>query len=198
MSETSIPNWLAWAQEIQGMAQTGLFYSPDRYHTERYERLTELAAEMINAHTGEPVEVLSQNFLSQTGYATPKVDVRGAIFRDGKILLVRERSDGGWCMPGGWADVGDLPSEMVVREVSEESGFNVVPKKIIGLYDANRSGTPLAAYHAYKIIFLCEIIGGEARTSNETDGVAFFNRELLPGLSTLRTNEFSDLGGACA
>ncbi len=185
--QSASPNWLAWAQEIQGMAQTGLFYSPDQYHTDRYQRLLEIAAEIIHSQTGAPKEPLVAGFLTQTGYATPKVDVRGAVFRDGKILLVRERSDGGWCMPGGWADVGALPSEMVMREVFEESGFEVKPKKIIGVYDANRSGTPLAAYHAYKIVFLCELIGGGARLSSETDGVDFFLGDHLPVLSTART-----------
>jgi ADP-ribose pyrophosphatase YjhB (NUDIX family) len=127
--------------------------------------------------------------LMQPGYATPKVDVRGAVARDGQILLVQERSDGCWTMPGGWADVGDLPSDMVVREVWEESGFRVVPRKVIGVYDANRSGRPLNLYHAYKIVFLCDITGGQARPSNETSAVGFYDFDDLPPLSTNRTHE---------
>ena len=160
MSETVVPRWLQWAREIQAVSQTGLTYAS--------RRLTEISAEIVQEHTGLPQERLFQDFCTQAGYATPKVDVRGAVVRDGKILLVQERVDERWCMPGGWADVGDLPSEMVVREVWEESGFHVVPRKVVGVYDANRSGRPLELYHAYKVIFLCDLTGGEARPSDET------------------------------
>jgi ADP-ribose pyrophosphatase YjhB (NUDIX family) len=189
MTKTNPPRWLEWAREIQALSQTGLTYSDNDYDTQRYRRLTEIAAEIVRSHTGLAKEPLFQSFLAQPGYATPKVDVRGAVVREGKVLLVQERSDGQWCMPGGWADVGDLPSEMVVREVWEESGFRVVPRKVIGLYDANRGGIPLEFYHAYKIIFECEITGGEARPSDETLAVGFFNPDGLPPLSRARTNE---------
>jgi ADP-ribose pyrophosphatase YjhB (NUDIX family) len=117
------------------------------------------------------------------------VDVRGAVARDGAILLVQERSDGHWCMPGGWADVGALPSEMVEREVWEESGFRVRARKVVGVYDDNRDGIPIEFYHAYKILFLCEIVGGEARPSSETLAVRFFSFSDLPPLSVNRTSE---------
>jgi ADP-ribose pyrophosphatase YjhB (NUDIX family) len=189
MTETNLPPWLAWAREIQSLSQTGLTYSDNEHNTQRYQRLMEIAAEMVQSHTGLPKEPLLQNFLMQPGYATPKVDVRGAVVRDGKILLVQERSDGRWCMPGGWADVGEFPSETVEREVWEESGFKVEARKVIGVYDANRSGTPIEFYHAYKVVFLCELIGGEARPSSETLAVAFFGFDDLPPLSSERTNE---------
>jgi ADP-ribose pyrophosphatase YjhB (NUDIX family) len=149
----------------------------------------EIAAEIVQSHTSLPKESLLQNFLAQPGYATVKVDVRGAVIRDERILLVQERSDGLWCMPGGWADVGTIPSEMVVREVWEESGFNVIPRKIIGIYDANRSGIPLEFYHAYKIVFWCDITAGNPRASSETLAVDFFRFDDLPPLSTNRTHE---------
>jgi len=189
MVDTFVPHWLAWAREIQAISQSGLTYSSSEYETERYRRLTEIAAEIVQEYTGLAKEGLMQDFLGQPGYATPKVDVRGAVVRDDKILLVQERVDGRWCMPGGWADVGDLPSATVAREVWEESGFRVVPRKVVGVFDANRSGRPLNLYHAYKIVFLCEITGGEARPSNETLGVGFFARDDLPPLSSNRTNE---------
>jgi len=189
MLETSVPRWLDWAREIQALSQTGLTYSETDYNTQRYQRLAEIAAEIVSEHTSLPTDPLVQDFLSQPGYATPKVDVRGAVLCDGKILLVQERMDERWCMPGGWADVGDAPSEMVVREVWEESGFDVVPRKLIGVYDANRSGRPLELYHAYKLVFLCEIVGGEARPSDETLDVGFFDFDSLPPLSASRTNE---------
>jgi 8-oxo-dGTP pyrophosphatase MutT (NUDIX family) len=151
--------------------------------------LTTIAAEIVQKHTELSKEELTENFLAQPGYATVKVDVRGAVARQRKILLVQEASDGNWCMPGGWADVGDFPSETVAREVWEESGFRVLPQKIVGIFDANRTGTPLEFYHAYKIVFLCDILEGEARPSNETLAVDFFPFDDLPPLSTNRTNE---------
>ena len=189
MAEDCLPRWLAWAREIQSLSQTGLAYTQSHYETQRYRRLMEIAAEMVHEHTGLSHGALLKGFMAQPGYATVKVDVRGAVIRDGKILLVQERSDGRWCMPGGWADVGEFPSAMVIREVREESGFEILPKKVIGAYDANRSGTPLEFYHAYKLVFLCEIIAGRARPSEETQAVDFFRFDNLPPLSTNRTDE---------
>ncbi|MBI2875831.1 MAG: NUDIX hydrolase [Candidatus Tectomicrobia bacterium] len=189
MAELCDLRWLEWAREIQSLCQTGLAYSTSGYDTERYRRLMDIAAAIVASHTQLSRDGWLQNFLAQPGYATPKVDVRGAIIRDGRILLVQERSDECWCMPGGWADVGEFPSSMVVREVWEESGFAVVPCKVIGVYDANRSGIPLEFYHAYKIVFRCEITGGAARPSDETLAADFFPFEALPPLSSARTNE---------
>lgn len=189
MTETDIPLWLRWAREIQSLSQTGLTYTTKDYDTQRYSRLMEIAAEIVQNHTNLDKTQLLDNFLAQPGYATPKIDVRGAVIRDGKILLVQERTDKGWCMPGGWADVGELPSQSMIREVWEESGFEVVARKVIGLYDANRGAIPLEFYHAYKIVFLCEIVGGQARPSEETLAVDFFSFEDLPPLSRFRTND---------
>ncbi len=189
MTEINLPRWLEWAREIQALSQTGLTYSDTEYHTQRYQRLMEIAAEIVESHTGLSKEPVLENFMVQPGYATPKVDVRGAALLNGKILLVQERADERWCLPGGWADVGDLPSQMVVREVWEESGFEVEARKVVGVYDANRSGVPLEFYHAYKIVFMCEILGGQARPSNETLAVDFFSFDDLPPLSLERTNE---------
>lgn len=189
MSNGNLPRWLAWAREIQALGQTGLAFASNQYETQRYQRLVEIAAEIVRDHTGLAEDRVLEDFGLQAGYATPKVDVRGAVVRDSEILLVQERVDGRWCMPGGWADVGDLPSEMVVREVWEESGYRVVPCKVVGVFDANRSGRPLELYHAYKVIFLCQITGGQARPSNETLDVRFFPFDRLPPLSSNRTHE---------
>jgi ADP-ribose pyrophosphatase YjhB (NUDIX family) len=172
VTKTNSPRWLEWAREIQALSQTGLTYSENDYQTQRYRRLMEIAAEIVESHTDLLREQVLQDFLVQPGYATPKVDVRGAVIRDNRILLVQECADERWCMPGGWADVGDLPSKMAEREVWEESGFKVVARN-----------------HAYKIVFLCEIIGGQARPSNETLAVDFFSFDDLPPLSAERTNE---------
>ncbi len=189
MTETNLPRWLDWAREIQALSQSGLTFTQNEYERERYRRLSEIAAEIAASYTQLAKTEWQKDFLAQTGYATPKVDVRGAMIRNEKILLVQERMDQRWAMPGGWADVGELPSEMVIREVWEESGFLVAPRKVIGVYDANRSGRPMEFYHAYKIVFLCEITGGEARPSNETLAADFFSFDNLPPLSSNRTNE---------
>jgi ADP-ribose pyrophosphatase YjhB (NUDIX family) len=181
--------WLAWAREIQAIGQTGMAYSAGEYDRQRYRRLLEIAAEIVAGHTACAREPLVADFLMQAGYATPKVDVRGATVRDGRLLLVQERSDQRWCLPGGWADVGAAPAEMVAREVREESGFEVQPQHIIGVYDANRNQSPLEFYHAYKIVFLCDIVSGEARPSDETMAVDFFDFDALPPLSSNRTSE---------
>jgi ADP-ribose pyrophosphatase YjhB (NUDIX family) len=188
MKENYTPRWLEWAREIQALSQTGLTFSQTDFDTQRYIRLSEIAAEIVHSQSNLDKESTFQNFLKQPGYATPKVDVRGAAIRNEKILLVQERTDGCWCLPGGWADVGESPSEVVMREVVEESGFKVVPSKVIGVFDANRSGKPLEFYHAYKIIFLCNICGGQPRPSNETQAVGFFKLDDLPPLSENRTN----------
>jgi ADP-ribose pyrophosphatase YjhB (NUDIX family) len=183
------PFWLRIARDIQSLAQTGLAFSETHYDTKRYTRLTEIAAEITARSSVLEKENLIRHFLSLPGYTTPKVDVRGAVIRDDQILLVQERSDGKWCMPGGWADVGEKPTEMVVREVWEESGFHVAARKVVGVYDANRSRTPAEFHHAYKIVFLCDITGGEARPSEETSDVRFFGFDALPPLSSERTAE---------
>lgn len=178
-SNSEQPRWLEWAQEIQALAQTGYHYAVNDYQRQRYHRLTEIAAEIISEHTGLQTSALMDVFCIQDGYATPRVDVRGAVFREDKLLLVRERSDGGWTMPGGWADVGDVPSQSAEREVWEEAGFRVKACKLIGVYDANRHG-PLELFHAYKLIFLCDLLDGAPRPSNETSEVAFFGQDEVP------------------
>ncbi|NLG74250.1 MAG: NUDIX hydrolase [Chloroflexi bacterium] len=174
-----IPRWLSWAREIQALAQTGYHYAVNDYQRERYRRLTAIAAEITASYTQlecEPIETL---YLSQQGYATPRVDVRAAVFRDGKLLLVRERADGGWTMPGGWADVGDRPAQAAEREVWEEAGYRVRARKVIGVYDANRLA-PLEIFHAFKIVFLCDLLDGSARPSIETSEVRFFGADEIP------------------
>lgn len=171
--------WLIWAREIQALAQTGNTYAENEWQRERYERLFEIAAEIIQSKTNTPLDEIVKDFRFQKGYATPKIDVRGAVFHDDKILLVKERLDGGWTMPGGWVDVGDTPSASVEREVLEESGYRVKAMKVIGVYDTNRV-KPYVFYHAFKIVFLCKILGGESQTSNETSAVDFFLLDQVP------------------
>ncbi len=178
-TDVKAARWLEWAREIQALSQTGKHYAENPYAVGRYERLTEIAAEIIAEYTCLDKDVAVRIFSVQTGYATPRVDVRGAVFQNDRLLLVRERQDGGWTMPGGWADVGDVPSEAAVREIWEEFGFRVKAVKLIGVYDANRI-EPLELFHAYKLVFLCEIIEGSAKTSSETSEVSFFGIDEIP------------------
>jgi ADP-ribose pyrophosphatase YjhB (NUDIX family) len=188
MIEEKIPKWLKIAREIQQLSQTGTAFAVTDYEKNRYKRLTEITAEIIDHHTDLEKESVQKVLMEQPGYATPKIDVRAAVIKDGKILLVQESTDNCWAMPGGWADVGDIPSEVAIRETKEESGYDVKPLKVIGVYDANRIGGRLKFFHAFKIIFLCELIGGKAQTSEETLDVRFFDFDVLPPLSINRTN----------
>ena len=187
MNQTS-PKWLAWAQEIFSLSQSGITYSGNQYDIERYKRLQEITAEIIESQSEISKEAALDSFSMQAGYITPKVDVRGAVVQDVKILLIQERADGMWAMPGGWADLGDTPATVAEREVWEESGFRVKAEKVVSVIDANRV-QPMEFYHAYKLIFLCRLLEGEPRTSYETLAIDFFDPNHLPPLSFYRTNE---------
>ena len=178
---------LVWARKVQAVAQTGLAFTHDPYDRERYTQLQELVAAILAKELDIPVDRAKSLWDQEDGYATPKVDVRGAVFDGDKVLLVRERSDGKWTFPGGWVDVNDAPSEAVVREIFEESGYHAKAIKLAALVDKNRHPHPPSAHHIYKLFFLCELTGGTATISNETDAVEFFPVNALPELSTGRT-----------
>jgi ADP-ribose pyrophosphatase YjhB (NUDIX family) len=180
--------WLAWAREIYSLSQAGLAFSKNPFDIARYKRLQEITAEMIASESELAAQAVLESFSMQAGYVTPKIDVRGAVVKDGKILLVQEGSDGRWAMPGGWADLGNAPASVAEREVWEESGYRVRADKVIAVIDANRI-QPMEFYHAYKIIFLCTLLDGEPRPSVETLAVDFFPPHQLPSLSIYRTNE---------
>lgn len=173
--------WLRWAREIQALAQTSFHYARNRYEKERAQRLIELAVEIVAEHSSIDPEEARTAFTAQPGYVTPKVDVRGAVVSEGRLLLVREALDGGWTLPGGWADVGETPSLAVEREVLEEAGLTVQAKSLVGVYDANRVEGQLPLYHAYKLVFLCEYRSGELMASHETSDVGWFPFRALPG-----------------
>lgn len=181
------PNWLRWGKELQALAQTGLAYPKDPFDVERYEAVLRLAAEMMAAGSGgEPEEILGL-FAREAGHATPKVDVRAAVFRDGSILRVCERVDGFWTLPGGWADINESPGEAVVREVREEAGCEVRPARLLALYDRNKHEHPYFPFHAYKVFFECELLReGEPTQTIEVLESAFFSEQRLPPLSTAR------------
>ena len=185
---TKTPKWIEWAREIFSLSQAGLTYSKNEFDIERYKRLQEITAEMLESQSELSKVSVLESFSMQEGYPTPKIDVRGAVIREDKILLIQERTDGKWAMPGGWADLGNAPASVAEREVWEESGYHVKAEKVVAVLDANRI-QPMEYYHAFKIIFLCRLIDGEPRTSNETMAVDFFRLDELPPLSRYRTDE---------
>lgn len=182
------PKWLEWAREIYSLSQAGLTFTKNEFDLERYKRLQEIAAEILSSQSELEKEAFLNSFSMQAGYVTPKIDVRGAVIRDNRILLIQERADGKWAMPGGWADLGNAPASVAEREVWEESGFRVKAEKVVAVIDANRI-QPMEFYHAYKIIFLCRLLDGQPRISHETLAVDFFDLNSLPPLSSYRTNE---------
>lgn len=177
---------LEWARKVQAIAQSGLAFTTDPFDRERYEELQVLAASLLAGELDMTEDEIRALWVHEEGYATPKVDVRGAVFVDGRVLLVRERFDGMWTLPGGWADVNETPSDAVVREVFEESGFRTRVTKLAALYDRNRHPHPPMLFHVYKLFFLCDVVGGGATTGLETDDVRFFLLDELPELSTPR------------
>lgn len=185
---TNNNQWIEWAREIFSLSQAGLTYSKNEFDLERYRRLQEITAEMIASQSELEKQSVLESFSMQVGYATPKIDVRGAVVHEGRILLIQERADGRWSMPGGWADLGNPPASVAEREVWEESGYRVKAEKVIAVLDANRIA-PMEFYHAYKLIFLCRLVGGEPRISHETLAVDFFDPNKLPPLSLFRTDE---------
>ena len=177
---------LDWARKVQALAQNGLAFTRDPFDRERYHELRDLATALLAGALEIPIERLRTLWDGEPGYATPKVDVRGAIFEDERVLLVRERSDGRWTLPGGWVDVNDAPSAAVAREIREESGYEARAVKLAALVDRRRHPHPPAIHHIYKLMFVCERTGGEPAAGTETDAVDFFPVRALPELSTGR------------
>jgi ADP-ribose pyrophosphatase YjhB (NUDIX family) len=180
------PQWVEWARRLRTMAQTGLTYTRDPYDIERYRAIADIAVEMMAIGSETDLAVVRDLFAHAVGHATPMVDVRVAAFRDGQVLLVRERRDGRWSLPGGWADVGESPSEAAAREAREESGFAVRIHRLLALYDKRKHAHPPEPYYTYKLFFEAEIVGGAAAHSDETDGVGFYPADALPPLSLPR------------
>ena len=180
-------NWISIAQRIQAISQTGIAYAQNAYDMERYHELSEIAAALMGGSEPLSVALAKQLFAAEAGYATPKVDVRGAVFQHGRVLLVRESEDGCWTFPGGWAEVGQSAAESVEREVREESGYLVKAVKLLACWDRNKHPHPAIPFHAYKLLFLCEIFGGAPMASAETTEVGFFAEDEIPPLSTTRT-----------
>lgn len=182
------------ARRLLALSRTGLHFTDDQYRSddsrvfdrERYEEIGNIAAQLVALQSDAPVNEIIKAWHADDGYVTPKIDVRGAVFQNDKVLLVRERSDGKWTLPGGWADVNETPTQAVEKEIEQESGFIAKAVKLAAVYDRSTHNFPPSVFYIWKLFFICEITGGEARTSNETDAVEFFALNALPELSTGR------------
>jgi ADP-ribose pyrophosphatase YjhB (NUDIX family) len=194
------PQWLDFAQRIQAIAQTGLYYQPQIFDEERYHKLLDIAAEMMACYGDVEVPKLRELYDAQAGHATPKVDVRGVVFHENRVLLVQEMLDGGrWTLPGGWADINEAPSEATAREVYEESGYQTRAVKLLALYDRRLHNHPPNLFHIYKVFFRCELLSDERSAEqianasaaySETGEVRFFAEDDLPeNLSTGRVTQ---------
>lgn len=178
-NEVMMEQWLKWAVELQSMAQAGLAYTDNVYDIERYERLREISAEIIASKADISLDKVKDLFCGETGYQTPKLDTRAAIFQNGKILLVHE-NNGTWSLPGGWCDVLESVKSNTIKEVREETGLDVETVKIIALQDRNRHNQPVYAYGVCKVFVLCRVLGGAFASNLETTETRYFALEELP------------------
>lgn len=183
-------NILSIAKRLQSIAQGGIFYSEDKpFDRERYEEISQLSVQILSNLTDEPIEKIGNLFTQERdGYQTPKVDIRAVIFnKSGDILMVKEKVDGRWSLPGGWADVGYSPAEVAVKEVQEETGLDVKTLRILAIIDKRNHLHPPEGWYVYKIFILCEVIGGEiSKNTTETSDIQYFSSQNLPPLSEPR------------
>ncbi len=178
--------WLEWASRLQSIAQAGLTFGENQYDLDRYQQIRNLSVEILHEYTGVSNEKIRDLFASETGYQTPKVDIRAAVFNDDKILMVKEKIDGAWSLPGGWADVNTSVSESAIRECREEAGALVIPKRIIAVQLANRHTNILYPHTIYKVFMECSFVEKSFAENTETLEAVFFGLESLPQLSTER------------
>ncbi|MTI49855.1 NUDIX hydrolase N-terminal domain-containing protein [Sporosalibacterium faouarense] len=183
------PKWLEWAKKLQALAQSGLAYSDNKYDIERFEEIRNISIDMINQYTDINHKKVRDLFASERGYQTPKVDVRAAIFKDNKILLIKEQIDGLWAMPGGWADIDTSLREALIKESKEEAGADVEPKRVIAILDRRKHNPYPFPFGLYKIFVECDYLGGEFQSNIETLEAKFFKLEDLPPLSLGRNTK---------
>ncbi|MCP8615405.1 NUDIX hydrolase [Salirhabdus salicampi] len=181
--------WLEWVKRIRAISQAGLTYAKDDFDRERYEELQAISADILAQHSEMEIGSIRHLYKYEQGYQTPKVDVRGVVFSQGKVLMVKEKRDNGWALPGGFCEVGLSPVENIVKEIREEAGYEVLPTRLLAVLDMEKHSHPPQPYHYYKIFIQCKIIGGKAKHSIETSGVNFFEEGRLPNLSLARNTE---------
>lgn len=188
MNKNQQPEWLEWAKELQFIAQAGLTYSKDAFDIERFERIREISAEIVSRQTGLPLEKVKDLFCNEEGFQTPKLDTRAAIFKDNKILLVKEKN-GTWSLPGGWVDVNQTIKSNTIKEVKEETGLDVEATRIIAVQDRNLHNLPPYAYNVCKVFVLCEAQGGDFQPNIETIESDYFSLDEIPPLAEEKNNK---------
>jgi ADP-ribose pyrophosphatase YjhB (NUDIX family) len=182
-----MPSLLDYAQRLKAISHLGLTYSLSEYDTERYTELQTISFELMALATHEPIEKISAYFDETREYITPKVDIRAVVFNEnGELLLVKEKNDGLWSLPGGWADIGNSPRENAAREVLEETGLHVEPVKLLAVLDKRCHPHPPSSNYVYKIFIRCHITGGSLSTAFDILDKGFFNRNSIPPLSLSR------------
>ncbi len=179
-------NWIELTKRMRAIARTGLTYSKNEFDLQRYREMERVSLEMMASYSDSAPEKVGDLFAGEEGYPTPKLDIRAAVFREDRLLMVREREDNRWALPGGWVEIGLTPSQAVVKEVREETGFEVVTDRLLAMLDTRLHSHPQSPHHIYKVFFRCEITGGKAETGIETSEVSFFARDDLPPLSVKR------------
>lgn len=183
------PKWLIWAKKLRSISQNGVLFSETPYHKERYQEIRRIASEIISQYGKIDTEKIDNIFIDEPGYATPKVDSRGVVFRDDALLFVKERDDNLWSLPGGWCDPYESPSESIRKEILGETGFKIKVEKLLGVYDKSKHTQDyLEPFHVYSIYFRCKLIGGKAKDSFETSKVSFFKENEIPDLSITRVS----------
>ncbi|EKN11922.1 hypothetical protein HMPREF1076_03634 [Parabacteroides goldsteinii CL02T12C30] len=188
MNKNQQPEWLEWAKELQFIAQAGLTYSKDAFDIERFERIREISVEIVSRQTGLPLEKVKDLFCNEEGFQTPKLDTRAAIFKDNKILLVKEKN-GTWSLPGGWVDVNQTIKSNTIKEVKEEAGLDVEVTRIIAVQDRNLHNLPPYAYNVCKVFVLCEAQGGDFQPNIETIESGYFSLDEIPPLAEEKNNK---------
>jgi ADP-ribose pyrophosphatase YjhB (NUDIX family) len=178
--------WLEWAARLQSIAQAGITFGENQYDLDRYQQVRALSVEILHEYSGISHDKIKDLFASETGYQTPKVDIRASVFKDDKILMVREKIDGAWSLPGGWADVNTSVSESAIRECREEAGAHVKPKRVIAIHQADRHYDFPYPYTIYKVFVECELIENNFAANTETLDAGFFPADSLPPLSNER------------
>ena len=181
--------WLEIAKKLQSIAQAGLEYSKDKYDLERFEEIRKLSIDIMENYTDMEREKIKNLFAGETGYQTPKIDIRAAIFHENKILMVKEKLDNKWSLPGGWADIDLSIRENLIKEAMEEAGAKIIPERILAVYDRNRNTNMLFPHSVYKIFVQCKYLESSFVENIETEETGFFSADNLPELSETRNTE---------
>lgn len=176
-------------KKIQAIAFAGLEYCENDFDRERYVELKKLSQQLFAELTDTSIEKIENLFANEVGYQTPKVDVRAVVFKENKILMVKEKIDGCWSVPGGWADIGYSPSEIAIKEAKEEAGAEVRPVRLLAVIDKLKHDYPISPFHIYKLFIQCELLNDAISSGTETSDVNFFSIENLPPLSAARITE---------